>query len=331
MKNIWTKEKIWEWYNKQPWIVGFNYVPSNAVNSTEMWQKEVFDQSLIRRELRTAADIGYNTCRVFLQYLLWKDCKEELFTCFDTFLNISEDCGIRVIPILFDDCAFDGREPYLGKQDEPVKGIHNSRWTPSPGFGNADSEKEQELLKRYVTDFVERYGQDERIVLWDLYNEPGNSDRKGRSVKLLRDVFSWARSCDPSQPLTSGIFVFEDFDMVCGELSDLISFHDYSPISVTEENVKVLQGYERPMVCTEWLHRPNGNCIESHMPFYKEKRIGIVNWGLVAGKTQTYLNWDASRNPKEGMPEIWQHDILDGDLNPYSKEEVALITSVIGK
>ena len=83
------------------------------------------------------------------------------------------------------------------------------------------------------------------------------------------------------------------------------------------------------MLCTECLHRPNGNTIASHMPVYKAENIGIFNWGLVNGKTQTHLNWDKTKN-QNGAPSIWQHDIFTRDLKPYSVEEIALIRQLTG-
>jgi len=65
-----TIDKAWEWYNSQAWICGFNYVTSSAVNTTEMWQKDTFDPQTIDRELGWAENIGFNSCRVFLQYLV---------------------------------------------------------------------------------------------------------------------------------------------------------------------------------------------------------------------------------------------------------------------
>ncbi len=328
---MWTKERIWEWYRQQPWMFGFNYVPSYAVNSTEMWQPESFDAAVIERELAAAATLGYNTCRVFMQYLLWKDNSEAFFACFDAFLAIAAKNGMRAMPILFDDCAFAGKEPYLGPQDDPLPGVHNSGWTPSPGFANADSEEEQPLLQAYVTEFVTRYGQDERIVLWDLYNEPGISDREEKSHALLKNAFAWARACNPSQPLTACVWNYKPYDMICPELSDIVSFHDYCDMEVTAQRVKMLEGYGRPLVCTEWLHRPNNNRFETHLAYYNEKNIGIMQWGMVIGKTQTYLHYDRSRNPKEGLPKLWQHDVFYSDLTLYSEEEAALIASVLQK
>ena len=328
---MWSEERIWEWYRRQPWIVGFNYLPSNAVNSTAMWQREVFDAALVERELRAAASAGFNACRVFMQYLLWKQDKQALFTCFDDFLHIAADCGIRVMPILFDDCAFAMKEPYLGPQDEPAPGIHNSCWTPSPGFVNADNPAEQPLLQAYVTDFITRYRCDERILLWDLYNEPCNSGREEKSLPLLENVFAWARACDPAQPLTSGVWRTGCCDDACIGLSDIVSFHDYLPLEATRKHIAALEKTGRPLICTEWLHRPIGCRIESHLPFYKEKGIGVFNWGLVAGKTQTYLDWDAGKNPAQGMPEVWQHDLFHPDLTPYCPEEMALFAALTGR
>lgn len=326
---MWSEEKIWDWYGKNPWIVGFNYLPSNAVNSTEMWQKESYDITLIEKELCAASRIGYNACRVFIQYLLWKEKKEELYSNFEMFLDIAGRYGIKVMPVLFDDCAFANKEPYLGKQDEPIKGIHNSGWTPSPGFAAADDIRNRFLLEEYVTETLNRFGKDERILVWDLYNEPGNSGRKEKCLDLLHDIFRWARSSQIQQPLTSGVWAFEEYDMVCAELSDIISFHDYRELEESRKRAERLEVYGRPLLCTEWLHRNADNRVETHMPYYKEKKIGIFNWGLVEGKSQTYLSWDASENTVDGEPEIWQHDILRKNLTPYNTQETDLISSLI--
>ena len=69
----WTAEKAWAWYDRHPLIIGVNYVPRYAVNTTEMWQDESFDPAVIDQELGWAHANGYNAIRVFLQYLyFWK-------------------------------------------------------------------------------------------------------------------------------------------------------------------------------------------------------------------------------------------------------------------
>jgi hypothetical protein len=327
---VWSREKAGEWYEGKKWILGFNYVTSTAVNSTEMWQDESFDAAAMERELALASRYGYNSCRVFLQYLVWREEGEVFARNFERFLAMAGKNGLTVLPILFDDCAFAGKEPYLGKQDEPKPGIHNGGWTPSPGFTLADDPARQGSLKEYVQSLVGAHENDGRIIAWDLYNEPGNSGREHKTLPLLKKTFEWARECNPSQPLTSGIFAWKDYDLACAELSDLISFHDYGGIEGTKQRIQRVREYGRPLLCTEWLHRPNGNTLESHLPLFKAENIGAYHWGLVNGKTQTWLNWDQSKNTPEGTA-LWQHDIFTPDLKPYSEAEAAFIREQSGK
>ena len=56
----WSKEQAWEWYDKQPWLVGCNFLPSTAINQLEMWQADTFDPKTIDRELGWAESIGMN-------------------------------------------------------------------------------------------------------------------------------------------------------------------------------------------------------------------------------------------------------------------------------
>src|SRR5258708_32920331 len=38
----WPEKAANEWYAKQPWLVGSNYIPATAINELEMWQGESF-------------------------------------------------------------------------------------------------------------------------------------------------------------------------------------------------------------------------------------------------------------------------------------------------
>ena len=128
----WTVSRANEWYEAQRWPVGCNYLPRTVVNMTEML--ETFDTGTIDQELGWASKAGYNSVRIFLQYLVWRDDAEGLKARIEQFLKIASKHGISTMPILFCDCSFSGKEPYLGKQDEPVPGVHNSGWVPSPGL-----------------------------------------------------------------------------------------------------------------------------------------------------------------------------------------------------
>ena len=68
----WSQSQANSWYAQQPWLVGSNYVPADAINQLEMWQADTFDPQRIDKELGWAEGLGMNTMRVFLHDLLWQ-------------------------------------------------------------------------------------------------------------------------------------------------------------------------------------------------------------------------------------------------------------------
>jgi len=259
----WTSEKANRWYASIDPICGCNYLPRTAVNSTEMWQAESFDPDTIAEELAWAQAAGFNGVRVFLQFLVWQDDPAGLKGRINQFLDITDSCGIKAMFILFDDCAFAGKEPYLGPQDDPVPYTHNSGWTPSPGLKRVTDCSVWPELKAYVLDIVGGFAADERMLIWDLYNEPGNSDLGDKSLPLVEAIFAWAREADAQQPLTTSIWGLDDQHMSQRilELSDVTSFHHYGETGV-EAIIQRCQSFGRPVVCTEWLRRVVGQTVE---------------------------------------------------------------------
>jgi hypothetical protein len=59
-------------------------------------------------------------------------------------------------------------------------------------------------LKSYVIDIIGTFKDSSAVLMWDLYNEVGNSGYGSKSLPLIKKVFEWGRSVNPSQPLTSG-------------------------------------------------------------------------------------------------------------------------------
>ena len=321
----WSDCSAWAWVRAQPWLFGFNYVPSTAVNTTEMWQRETFDPDTIERELGWAHSIGFNTCRVFLQYLVWEGDPEGLLARLGVFIGIASRRSILPMVCLFDDCAFSGRQPYLGPQDAPVPGVHNSGWTPSPGHERVVDRAAWPRLRGYAAAVVSRFARDDRLLAWDLYNEPGNSGMKERSLPLLREVFGWAREAGAQQPLTVGVWSEDSASIAdtSATLSDVISFHCYGDRAAVEEYVARLEQLGRPILCTEWMARTLGSRFETHLPFFRHAGIGCYSWGLVGGKTQTRFPWGSPQDGPE--PALWFHDILHPDGTPYIEEEIRLI------
>ena len=296
-----------------------------------MWQEETYDPATIDRELGMAEDLGFNTIRVFLNYVVWQADRLGLKKRIDDFLAIAARRGISVMPVLFDDCNFANHIAKAGPQPDPLPGITNSQWVSSPPLAMVNDPAAWPDLERYIKDIVGAFGPDPRVILWDIYNEPGNSNMGEKSRPLLEAAFAWVREARPIQPLTVGAWIDYESTMsqLAMELSDIVSFHSYLPLDEFRKQIDICREFRRPLVCTEWLDRVHGNPVEAILPLLRDERIACYNWGFLAGRTQTYLSWES----RPGMPEpvVWQHDLFRADGTPYSADEVRFIKTVIAK
>ncbi|MBN2677489.1 MAG: hypothetical protein JXR32_05425 [Anaerolineaceae bacterium] len=348
--NIWSIEQINSWYQKLPWLVGCTFIPSTAINQLEMWQADTFDLKTIQRELGWAADSGLNAVRVFLHDLAWQQDPEGFKKRIDRFLDTAKKNGILTSLVIFDDCW--NSDPKAGEQPEPKPYTHNSGWVQSPGMKVVKDSKQWGRLESYVTDILTTFGKDERIFLWDLYNEPGNlflpslalDGGKGLktmkllgehflksspTVPLLKQAFEWARAAAPTQPLTASLWYLtptmgSQLNLTITNLSDVITFHDYYHLEVITKRIAELKVWERPLICTEFGARTQESLITTHLPLFKKEKVGAFIWGLVSGKTQTIYSWrQGGKEPPPGTP--WFHDLLHPDGKPYDPMEIKVI------
>jgi hypothetical protein len=321
----WAVDKIWDWYEKVGPIKGCNYLPSSASNSTEMWQKESFDPETNDRELGYAHKGGYNSIRVFLQYAVWEDEPERFLKTFDQFLAISEKNGISVMPIFFDDCCFAMKmEPLLGRQDDPLIGCINSGWVPSPGYSMVLDKAEWPKLEKFVKCIVGRFKNDNRILIWDVYNEPGpgfTSD-KNTSHALVKAAFGWIRQVNPIQPVTVGSYA-NPKSFTLHQYSDILSHHDYGGRGLDKVFEKMYKEYRRPILVTECMMHGGSGSFQNILPVYSKYNIGWYNWGLVAGKSQCYYPYGSRLGSI--MPRTWLCEVFWLDGKPYDPEEIELI------
>jgi len=323
----WSREKANEWYAGQPWLVGCNFIPSTAINQLEMWQSDTFDPATIDRELKWASELGFNTVRVYLHDLAWEADAAGFKKRIGQFLDIAVKYNIRPIFVLFDDCW--NANPKIGKQPEPKPGIHNSGWLQSPGKDVVHKPESWPRLERYVKDITGTFAKDKRVLMWDLYNEPGNEGQGGKSLPLLKKAFVWVREVNPVQPLTAGIWhgnkEFNDFQEAA---SDVITFHNYNNAENLAGQINSLKKQGRPVICTEWMRRGNSE-VATHLPIFKKENVGCCNWGLVSGKTQTIYPWGSPKDAPE--PKVWFHDLLKKDGTPFNADETALFRKLTGK
>lgn len=339
----WTEQRAANWYATQPWLVGSNYIPATAINQLEMWQADTFDPQRIDLELGWAESIGLNTMRVFLHDLLWQQDATGFRHRIDTFLAIAAKHHIRILFVLFDSCW--DPNPHLGPQRAPRPGVHNSGWVQSPGAAALKDPGQLPRLEAYVKGVVGAFANDPRILGWDVWNEPSNTNRGSYGAEelpnrlalvgeLLPKVFSWAREAGASQPLTSGFWEgnwsspkkLDPISRIQFEQSDVLSFHNYDSPRQFRKRVHWLLRYHRPILCTEYMARPRGSTFGGILPIAKKYRVAAINWGLVAGKTQTWLPWDSWQHPyTDRQPKEWFHEIFHTDGQPYRQSEVDLI------
>ncbi len=351
----WSVDEVQDWYEKHEWLAGVNFIPSTAINPIEMWQEETFDPETIDRELGYAEDLGFNAIRVFLHYLVWVRSPEAMKERMDRFLEIADSHGIKTMFVMFDDVW--GKDPNLGPQPEPVPGLHNSGWVQNPGHDQRLDTALYSVFEAYYKDIMNRFSEDDRVLLWDLYNEPGNGKNPPKSsLPLVKKVFSWGRDVNPSQPLAVAVWIwdqrYDELNAFQMANSDVITFNTYDPLPQAKEEVGRLEKLGRPMICTEYMARTRDSKFDPQMVYFKEQNIGAINWGLVKGKTNTIYSWQWPREasgdywsqwheqiranyPQEKgevpEPDVWFHDILRKDGSPYDSSEVELIKELTGR
>ena len=344
----WSEQKVAAWYASQPWLVGANFVPSDAINQLEMFQSETWNPALNDKELGLAESVGMNTARVFLQDQLWSSDPDGFKKRLDEFLTIAAKHHIRPMLVLFDSCW--DPNPKLGPQHPPIPGVHNSGWVQSPGYKGISDPAYKPKLEAYVMGVVGAFANDDRILMWDLWNEPDNGNdssygdvhsQKAKLVTaLLPQVFAWARSAHPSQPLTSGVWQGDwshsdkESAMTKVQLSesDVLTFHNYGWPEEFEAKIVELKTYNRPIICSEYMARGAGSTFDGTLPVAKKYNVGVINWGLVAGKTQTYLPWDSWQKPYVlSQPTVWFHEVFKQDDTPYRQREADLLRQYTGR
>ena len=321
---VWTAEQANTWYAAHPWITGANYIPANAINQLEMWQAATFDPATIDKELGWAESIGFNTMRVFLHSVVWKQDSEGFKKRIDQFLDIAAKHHIQPLFVFFDDCW--NKEPKAGLQPAPKTGVHNSGWVQDPGQPASADSSNFPALEKYVKDILGSFAHDKRILLWDLYNEPGNSGKGESSLPLLQKIFEWARTVNPDQPVSAGLWDWSFTKLNAFQManSDIITYHDYEELPWHLRVISLLKASGKPLICTEYMARTRNSRFSTILPMLKKENVAAINWGFVEGKTNTIYAWDTPY-PDGSQPIEWFHDIFKKDGTPYREDEVNLI------
>lgn len=352
MKRRWTKEEAWSWYDARPWIRGCNYLSADSANYVDQWQSLGFEERFrtTEEEFALMQETGYNAIRVFLEFIVWKEEHDGFLERFDRFLDLAAKYGLSVMVVLANDGmppAGPGRRiPAIGEQvwDWGYHGgkkvsPHSVQTEPCPHFYLDDPATAEEYYA-FVAEMVRLHKDDSRILIWDVYNEAGHSNRKILTIPHLKRMFETVRAEDPVQPLTACVCPrrvpteLPEVERIAFDNSDLISYHYYHAYESHLRIIKHLKKAGRPLLNTEWLCRCFHNTVFDLFPLFAMERIGCYNWGFVAGKYQTYEPWElvwenyASGRFTDVDFTKWFHDLYRPNHRPYDPKEIDLIKRV---
>ncbi len=348
--NVWSMEKAWAWYDAHPWLRGCNFMGSDCANRIDQWQELGFEQRLetADRELKLAAETGFNTIRIIPEFIVWDQDHDGFMERFDRYLSTAWKYGISSMVVFGNDCMPPKNEFWkplkLGEQTYDW-GYHGGRkhsqhsQFAGMGYHLLDEPEIAQRHYEWVREIMTAYKNDERIVMWDIYNEVGNSKREQATVPHLKKFFEIARQINPIQPLTCCTWrcpadpekEIPEIERMAIENSDIVSYHNYGTYQTNIRIIKRLQQYGRPIVNTEWLGRCLHNTVQEMFPLFYLEKIGCYNWGFVAGKYQTYEPWNSTWQAFDKNPDMdvdftkWFHDLYRPNLRPYDPKEIDII------
>lgn len=300
--------------------VGTNYTPAYCVNQVQLWHD--FRPEVIDRELAAAKRyFGLNTLRVYLHNIPYEAEKETFLANLEKFLVICQRHGIRPGFTFFDDChRHEGIA--LDSPTEPVKGYHNGRWAACP----QDRERTPENLPKfqaYIQDVVRAHARDDRVLWWEIFNEPGKSEY---SVNLRRLGYDWAKQVAPQQPV---ICCWDDSPQ-----TDIVDAHNYSADFASWERQLELSS-EKGTVFTEagarW-YAPRASsgepCEVMHWLTQRKQAAKYVPgvylcWELMVGHSNCRWYWGTAEGAPE--PTLPWCGLMWPDATPVSLAEAEAI------
>ena len=348
MKQKWTIEQANEWYNIQGWLRGCNFIGSDCSSRIDMYQSYRIDEKLAtaERELKLAQELGFNTVRLIADFDVYYAEPDSYMEVFDKYVDLCAKYGQKIMVVLAHEAQLPRGDVFVPKK------MGEQFYTLGCHQGRAPLTEDQKALKprhymeiplvrdcflEMVTRTVSKYAKDERIICWNVYNEPGITIGE-RSIDILNTLFNLIRALDPIQPLCADVWrgvkgdkIQTKEELVAYELSDVISFHSYQSFTKLVKEINFHKKTGRPLLLTEWLHRINHNNIFDLYPLFFLNNVANYCWGFVSGKTQTYepweCMWDDWDRGEGGNYDFtkWQHDLFRPNLRPYDPHEIELI------
>lgn len=228
-------------------IKGAVYFPSRVYNAYQTYL--FFDIDEIKRDFHFAQSAGINAIRLFTSYEYWCQEPAALWEKLDALLTEARNAGIKVMPILFENC---GRAP------TPENALSRDPYTAvciqSPGRAVTSDEALWGGPLQYVEEFMGRYADDDRLIAIEVMNEP---NEPSGDIPFARKMTEAAHARKGSIPLTIGCISLHH-NLYFTQWIDVYQFHDNFPTDMGSFQNKLLQGATlqaltgKPVWLTEW-------------------------------------------------------------------------------
>jgi hypothetical protein len=210
-------------YQSYAWLRGFSVVPSWGARIEEAWWS--YDPGRFREEVALARTVHANCIRLWVEFTAWMADPERVTAHFLDAVAALGECGLKTMPCLFNRWH-DWRYDYGGQYLEDLY----RDWGPK-----------LEYVRALVTPLID----DDRVLIWDLCNEPQavdlGPDWAQKEVDWLRQVAATVRAAGARQPITIGTMYganIEAFASIC----DVLCAHPYCHTEA--ELVDLIAGYQ---------------------------------------------------------------------------------------
>ena len=261
--------------------------------------------------LRKAADLGFNSVRFWLK---GEDVDAQI-AYIKKMADEAESCGMTISPVLSLQRKY---------------------------FNDKENEKENlKIVEELVKTLIRPFANDERIVLWDIWNEPGfktGDPETFREMEWVEKMVHWCREENLCQPITASIIWDPDRDADVSSptwekrrqveaMMDLHNFHSYdcarnfgAEIDYTLDRIRKISN--RPIVCTEAMIRVNGSSVQRTLPVFAREHVHVYLWGLYNNDWNWSVKW--GRSTYDAFDPMF-HDFLWADGDAYDAREFPFI------
>jgi hypothetical protein len=231
-----------DWVNPFHDIRGFNYQPSYEATGYSIWRQ--FHPEKFETELGLGKKYfpKINAVRYWLSFDAFAVDKPGFTGNFETALAIAHNHGLRVIPTLF------------------------NNWHSIPGFGGISEEmlrywfinygKKGEaanyIFRPYLEKVVGEHAKDNRILAWDLCNEPHNNGTWQLTLEWLTHSYKLCKELGVSQPVSVSVQGGQDQLLAVEPVSDMFLIHPYfAKPDLLGETTDLARKYNKGVLATE--------------------------------------------------------------------------------